>query len=61
MKNYSSPTLTDYGSIVELTGIFGDAFTGDVLIDQNGDVVQTGDLSIDACASEDLEVCTINP
>ena len=52
MKKYSSPKLTEYGDIAELTAIFGGAFTGDVLVDLNGDVVQTGTLSIDACPTQ---------
>ena len=42
MKPYSAPQLTEYGDIAELTAIFGGAFTGDVLVDLNGDVVQDG-------------------
>ena len=53
MKPYSAPQLTEYGDIAELTAIFGGAFTGDVLVDLNGDVVQTGTLSIDACPTRD--------
>jgi len=61
MKNYSSPTLTEYGSIADLTGIFGSSLTGDVLVDTNGQVVQEGDGSVDACPTGDFESCQIDP
>lgn len=60
MKVYSPPTLTDYGSIADLTGIFGSSLSGDVLVDTNGDVVQEGTGSIDACPTGDFEGCVIN-
>lgn len=60
-KPYTPPTLTDYGDVADLTGIFGAASTGDVLVDTNGNVVQEGNLSIDACPTLDFEVCHINP
>lgn len=59
MKNYSTPKLTDYGSIADLTGIFGSSVTGDVLVDVNGQVVQEGEGSIDACPTSDFEGCVI--
>lgn len=48
MKNYTPPELTEYGDVAAITAIFGNAFTGDVLLDTNGDVVQEGNLSISA-------------
>lgn len=60
-KLYQMPRLTLLGDIAELTGIFGNAFTGDVLVDQNGNVVQRGNLSISACATRDFEECIAPP
>lgn len=60
MKNYLAPTLTDYGSIADLTGVLGSAFTGDVLVDTNGNVEQEGNLSINACPTQEFDICIIN-
>ena len=64
MKNYSSPKLTEYGDIADLTAILGGAFTGDVLVDTNGNVEQTGNQSLDACPTQNPGpggVCQIDP
>ena len=60
-KLYSAPKLTEYGDIVDLTAIFGNASVGDVLVNPNGQVVQTGLGSIDACPTRDFEDCMIDP
>ncbi len=60
-KHYASPKLTEYGEIAEITGILGAAFTGDVLVDVNGNVEQEGNLSIDACPTRDFNNCMIRP
>lgn len=57
MKHYRTPELVQHGDIAQLTAIFGGAYTGDVLIDENGDVVQQGNQSIDACPTPDQETC----
>lgn len=61
MKTYNTPTLTEYGSIADLTGIFGNVSTGDILVDDNGNVVQTGNQSIDACPTDDFDECIVGP
>ena len=60
-RSYSPPEITDYGDVTDITGIFGSASTGDVLVDVNGNVVMEGTGSIDACPTLDFEVCHINP
>ena len=61
MKTYTTPTLTEFGDIAEITGVLGNAFTGDVLVDTTGNVEQEGNLSIDACPTRDFANCQINP
>ena len=61
MKNYTSPKLTEYGDIADLTAVLGSMFTGDVLVDTTGNVEDTGNLSIDACPTQEFEECQINP
>ncbi len=60
-KRYSAPEVTEYGDIAEITGVLGSAFTGDVLVDTSGNVEQEGNLSIDACPTQEFETCQINP
>jgi hypothetical protein len=56
---YSTPQLTRYGSVSARTGVFGALSTGDVLLDESGNVVARGVLSIDACAQEGGKcICT---
>jgi len=57
MKDYSAPAITEYGSVADLTGIFGSATTSDVLVDPNGRVVQTGPGSMDACPTVNFDTC----
>ena len=57
VKSYQSPTVSDYGDIAAVTGIFGNPQPGDVLVDLNGDVVQDGDNSINACPTANFEAC----
>lgn len=57
MKSYRTPELTQHGDIAQLTAIFGGAYTGDVLVNENGEVVEQGNQSIDACPTPDHEVC----
>jgi hypothetical protein len=47
---YTTPRLTPYGSVSARTGIFGGPSTGDVLIDESGNITLELGLSIDACA-----------
>jgi len=57
MKHYRTPKLIEHGDIAQLTAVVGGAYTGDVLIDVNGEVIQEGNQSIDACPTPDHEVC----
>jgi hypothetical protein len=57
MKNYAAPQLTQYGSISEITGIFGGPAPSDVLVNPNGEIVQEGEQSINACPTIDFEQC----
>ena len=64
MKNYTSPQLTEYGDVADITAIFGSAMVGDVLVNPAGDPVQTGFGSIDACPTQNPGPggdCEINP
>lgn len=63
MKQYTSPQLTEYGDVADLTAIFGSATTGDVLVNTTGQVVQEGTGSIDACPTRDPinGECVVNP
>lgn len=49
LQRYLPPELTDYGNVENLTGIFGAFTPGDVLVDENGNVVEVGDGEYDAC------------
>jgi hypothetical protein len=63
-KNYTSPALTEYGDIADLTAIFGSEMTEDVLVNPAGNVVQTGTGSLDACPTRNPNaggMCEINP
>ena len=52
-RTYQVPVLNEYGDVASLTGILGARFTGDILVDVNGNVEQEGNLSIDACPTRD--------
>jgi hypothetical protein len=60
-RPYTPPALAEYGDVAEITGVLGSAFTGDVLVDVNGNVEQEGNLSINACPTLDFEACHMNP
>jgi hypothetical protein len=57
MKTYEAPKLTEYGPVEELTGIFGDVTVADTSYYPNGDVLTTGEGSIDQCATTDQQYC----
>ena len=40
MKSYTSPKLTDYGDIAEVTAIAGAISAGDILVNGSGDVIK---------------------
>ncbi len=50
MKAYSSPYLTDYGTIAEITAVLGNPFTGDATFDVDGNVIQTDSNSVSICS-----------
>ena len=56
---YGNPTVTDFGDISDVTGIFGGVLPGDVLVNTTGQIVQEGPTSIDACAKLDFESCHV--
>jgi len=51
MKNYEAPQLTEYGKVNELTGIFGDVTVSDASYNPSGQLIGTGEGSIDQCAT----------
>lgn len=57
MKNYKAPTINEYGSVGNLTGIFGSDQVEDQSFDPNGRVIQTGEGSINQCATVNNETC----
>jgi hypothetical protein len=58
---YSTPRLTPYGSVSARTGVFGAVSAGDTLVNENGQTVLSGQLSIDACAESGGKcICTDN-
>ncbi|MFN3596564.1 MAG: hypothetical protein ACK41D_04765 [Rubricoccaceae bacterium] len=64
MKNYTTPQIAELGDVQQLTGIFGSSAQQDVLVNQNGEVVQTGTGSIDACPTQNPGPggrCIVNP
>ena len=64
MKTYDIPRVTDLGDVQQLTGIFGSEQVQDVLVNPQGQVVQTGTGSIDACPTRNPGPggsCEINP
>lgn len=60
MRTYLTPALVEYGDVANVTGIFGGPATRDVLVDEDGNIVEVGEQSIDACAQEN-EVCIFPP
>ena len=60
MKTYSAPTLTDYGDASVVTATLGDPFTGDLSFDVDGNVLATGENSINQCPTINNEVCHFN-
>ena len=64
MKAYNTPQVTDYGDVAAITAILGSVANGDILVDTNGNVEQTGNLSIDACPAQNPapgEPCIVIP
>ena len=60
-RPYQAPSLTRYGEIGTITGIFGGPSSGDVLRDANGNTVIAVAMSVDACAQQNSKcICTDN-
>ena len=57
MKTYQTPTLSEYGTVGALTGIFGSDTSPDQSFDPNGRVIATGTGSIDQCATVNDVFC----
>lgn len=50
MKPYTPPQLREYGTVAELTAIFGDPFTGDQAFDLDGNVIsESGNSGANGC------------
>ena len=59
-KSYLAPRLSTHGSVEQITAIFGNMATRDVLRNANGDVVQSGTQSINACAEQSARCIDLN-
>ena len=57
MKPYIAPQLTDYGDVAEITAILGEPFVGDQAFDVDGNVIESGNGSINVCPTIDNEEC----
>ena len=60
MKTYTAPQLTDYGTVAEITAILGEPFVGDQAFDVDGNVIESGNGSINVCPTIDNETCAFN-
>ena len=60
-KTYLAPRLSTHGSVEQITAVFGNVATRDVLRNANGDVVQSGNLSINACAEASGRCIDLTP
>lgn len=56
-KQYQKPEMMIHGDVSRITSLFGSSQTQDVLVNLNGQVVQTGTGSIDACPTVDFIAC----
>lgn len=63
-RTYTAPDLVEYGSVNQLTGVFGSSGADDVFLDENGNDISPpfGDQdpneaggSIDSCAAKFLD------
>lgn len=57
MKRYTTPEIIDYGSVGALTGIFGSEAVEDQSFGPNGELVGTGEGSVNQCATRDNATC----
>ena len=56
MKNYEAPKVTEFGSVEEITAVFGNPGSGDLFI-VDGVVEDKGILSRDICVTDDVVTC----
>ena len=56
MKNYEAPKLKDFGSVSEITAVFGNPGTGDVFI-VDGEITERDVLSRDICVTDNDVEC----
>ncbi len=59
MRPYASPTLTDFGDVTRLTATLGNPFTGDVAFDVDGNVIETGENSVNQCPALEGAICEL--
>lgn len=60
-STYETPKLSAFGSVASRTLVFGGPSAGDVLVNETGQTVLSGQLSIDACAEAgDKCICSDN-
>ena len=57
MKTYNAPTLVEYGEVGALTGIFGTEMVEDQSYGPNGELINTGEGSINQCATPNNANC----
>ena len=54
---YVRPSLMEYGDVSSLTGTLGAPFTGDTSFDLDGDIIVSGQNSIDQCPTRNRRNC----
>ncbi|MFN3596561.1 MAG: lasso RiPP family leader peptide-containing protein [Rubricoccaceae bacterium] len=52
MKEYAAPRVVNLGDIRALTGLFGTSSRPDVLVNPQGQIVERGTSSLDACPTQ---------
>ena len=50
-KSYLAPSMEDLGTVGDLTAFYGAPATYDTFINENGVIIDTGELSQDVCVS----------
>lgn len=57
LKTYDAPCVVDYGTVANLTGIFGSAAVTDTSFGPAGREIAHGTGSIDQCATRSRRLC----
>ncbi len=60
MKTYTEPRVVDYGNVATVTATLGNPFTGDLSFDVDGNVLESGENSINQCPTINNEQCHFN-